>query len=139
MVRVLATVERKRLWLSRRVQGGPQDQQDAPGAGGREASAAARVENAAVLNALAEPRRIELLRLLTDRQLCTRDLVTATGMAQPLVSHHLRVLRQSLLVDSTVCANLRVYRVRADTLRVLGERLGAMAARAEVTSDEEPC
>ena len=97
------------------------------------------VDNATVLNALAEPRRIELLRLLTDEQLCTRDLVTATGMSQPLVSHHLRVLRQSMLVDSTVCANLRVYRVRADTLQLLGERLRTMAERAAVTSHQEPC
>lgn len=97
------------------------------------------VDNLAVLNALAEPRRIELLRLLTGQQLCTRDLVAATGMSQPLVSHHLRVLRQSLLVDSTVCANLRVYRVRPDTLQVLGERLGAMASRAAVTAHVEPC
>lgn len=97
------------------------------------------VDNLAVLHALAEPRRIELLRLLTDHQLCTRDLVTETGMAQPLVSHHLRVLRQALLVDSTVCANLRVYRVRADTLRVLGTRLDEMASRAAVTSQLEPC
>ncbi len=97
------------------------------------------VDNAAVLHALAEPRRIELLRLLAEEQRCTRDLVAVTGMAQPLVSHHLRVLRQSMLVDSTVCANLRVYRVRADTLRLLGQRLADMATRAAVTSDLEPC
>ncbi len=97
------------------------------------------VDNGAVLHALAEPRRTELLRLLSERQLCTRDLVQATGMAQPLVSHHLRVLRQALLVDSTVCANLRVYRIRADTLRVLGARLEDMASRAAVTSQLEPC
>ena len=97
------------------------------------------MDNLAVLHALAEPRRIELLRLLTDEQLCTRDLVSATGMVQPLVSHHLRVLRQARLVDSTVCANLRVYRVRSDTLRVLGARLAEMATRAAVTSGLEPC
>jgi DNA-binding transcriptional ArsR family regulator len=97
------------------------------------------VDNSSVLHALAEPRRIQLLRLLTDRQLCTRDLVSETGMAQPLVSHHLRVLRQSQLVESTVCTNLRVYRVRADTLRVLGERLAGMAERAALTAHEEPC
>ena len=97
------------------------------------------MDPAAVLHALAEPRRIELMRLLTDEQLCTRDLVSATGMAQPLVSHHLRVLRQSMLVDSTVCANLRVYRVRPDTLQSLSDRLASMAARAAVTSDQEPC
>lgn len=97
------------------------------------------VDNQDVLNALAEPRRIELLRLLTDQQLCTRDLVTATGMAQPLVSHHLRVLRQTRLVESTVCSNLRVYRVRADTLVLLSQRLAGMAERAAVTSYVAPC
>lgn len=97
------------------------------------------VDSTTVLTALAEPRRTELLRLLTGQQLCTRDLVTATGMSQPLVSHHLRVLRQSGLVESTVCANLRVYRVRADTLRTLSERLAVMAQRAAATSTEEPC
>ena len=106
---------------------------------GMSAFSPGEVDNQAVLHALAEPRRIELMRLLTDEQLCTRDLVTATGMSQPLVSHHLRILRQSMLVDSTVCANLRVYRVRADTLRVLGARIGEMASRAAVTSDLEPC
>ncbi len=99
----------------------------------------AEVDNATVLAALAEPKRIQLLRLLTDQQLCTRDLVLQTGMSQPLVSHHLRVLRQSLLVDSTVCSNLRVYRVRSDTLQVLSDRLAVMAERAAVTAYEEPC
>ncbi len=103
------------------------------------AADAAEVDNEAVLHALAEPRRIQLMRLLADTQLCTRDLVTATGMAQPLVSHHLRILRQAMLVDSTICSNLRVYRVRADTLRVLGTRLAEMAAKAAVTSRLEPC
>lgn len=79
------------------------------------------------------------MRLLTVQQSCTRDLVAATGMAQPLVSHHLKILRQALLVESTVCANLRVYRVRPDTLRILSARLGEMAARAAVTSDLNPC
>ena len=104
-----------------------------------DATSPEQVDNQAVLHALAEPRRIELMRLLTIEQSCTRDLVAATGMAQPLVSHHLRILRQAMLVDSTVCANLRVYRVRADTLRILGARLGEMASRAAVTSDLEPC
>ena len=125
------------------MDGAPEDQGDARKGrqvdGQEDGQVDGQVDNAAVLTALAEPRRIELLRLLADRQLCTRDLVTATGMAQPLVSHHLRVLRQTMLVDSTVCANLRVYRVRADTLRVLGERLGVMAERAAVTAYEEPC
>lgn len=96
-------------------------------------------DNAAVLHALAEPHRTDLVRLLVDRQLCVRDLVARTGMAQPLVSHHLKVLREAGLVESTVCSNLTVYRLRADTLRLLAGRLTAMAERAAVTSDTKPC
>jgi ArsR family transcriptional regulator len=97
------------------------------------------IDNGAVLQALAEPHRTQLVRLLVDRQLCVRDLVTETGMAQPLVSHHLRVLREAGLVESTVCSNLTVYRLRADTLTLLARRLADMALRAAVTSETKPC
>ena len=99
----------------------------------------AQVDNAAVLHALAEPHRSELVRLLLDRQLCVRDLVAETGMTQSLVSHHLRVLREAGLVESTVCSNLTVYRLRADTLTLLAGRLTEMAQRAAVTSGTKPC
>jgi len=92
-----------------------------------------------VLAALAEPHRADLVRLLVARQLCVRDMVAETGMAQPLVSHHLKVLREAGLVESTVCSNLTVYRLRADTLQAMAERLTALAAQAAVTSRTPPC
>jgi ArsR family transcriptional regulator len=74
------------------------------------------------------------VRLLLDRQLPVRDLVAETGMAQPLVSHHLRVLREAGLVDSTVRANLTVYRLRPEALAELATRLQRMAERAAGTA-----
>ncbi len=100
---------------------------------------AAEVDSRAVLHALAEPHRADLVRLLVDNQLAVKQMVAATGMAQPLVSHHLKVLREAALVDSTVCAGMTVYRVRADTLTVLAERLATMAATARRTSSIKPC
>jgi ArsR family transcriptional regulator len=99
----------------------------------------AEVDLRAVLHALAEPRRASIVRLLVDTQLAVKQLVSQTGMTQPLVSHHLKVLRAAGLVDSTVCANLTVYRVRADTLEVLAERLTGMAEQAARTSAIKPC
>ena len=92
-----------------------------------------------VLAALAAPSRVGLVRLLEDRQLCVRDLVAATGMAQPLVSHHLKVLREAGLVESTVCSGRTVYRLRADTLGAMAGRLDDMARRAAVTAGTPPC
>lgn len=93
----------------------------------------------AVLRALAEEHRADLVRLLVGSQLAVRDLVARTGMAQPLVSHHLRVLRDAGLVESTVCGGLTVYRVRPDTLRTLAGRLTELADTAAVTSAAPPC
>jgi ArsR family transcriptional regulator len=97
------------------------------------------VQVRAVLRALAEEHRADLVRLLVDAQLAVRDLVAQTGMAQPLVSHHLRVLRDAGLVESTVCGGLTVYRVRPDTLRALAVRLAVLAETAAVTSAVPPC
>ena len=97
------------------------------------------VDNEAVLHALAEPHRAALVRLLVDEQLAVKQLVARTGMTQPLVSHHLRVLREAQLVESTVCGGLTVYRMRAATLALLAERLTGMAEKASRTSASKPC
>ena len=97
------------------------------------------VDSSLVLHALAEPHRASIVRLLVDRQLAVKQLVAATAMTQPLVSHHLKVLREAGLVESTVCAGLTVYRMRADTLTALAARLTAMAAQAAQTSAVKPC
>ena len=98
-----------------------------------------QVDNMAALHALAEPHRATIVRLLVDQQLAVKQLVSATGMAQPLVSHHLRVLREAALVESTVCSGMTVYRLRAETLGVLAGRLDAMAKKAAQTSAVKPC
>ena len=100
---------------------------------------AADVDSTAVLHALAEPHRAAIVRLLVDEQLAVKQLVAVTGMAQPLVSHHLRVLREAQLVESTVCGGLTVYRLRAGTLGVLADRLRDMAEKASRTSAVKPC
>jgi len=87
-----------------------------------------------VLAALAEPHRADLVRLLVARQLRVRDMVAATGMAQPLVSHHLKVLREAGLVESAPGSGSGVYRLRADTLRAMAVRLTALAEQAAATA-----
>jgi len=49
-----------------------------------------------VFNAVAEPRRREILDLLADGQRPVNDLVSQLGLAQPLVSKHLKNYEQSL-------------------------------------------
>jgi DNA-binding transcriptional ArsR family regulator len=68
-------------------------------------------------NAVAEPRRRQLLDLLAAGELPVGDLVAALGVAQPLVSKHLRVLREVGLVDVRDAGRQRLYRLNGQPLR----------------------
>ena len=68
-------------------------------------------------NAVAEPRRREILDLLAAGERPVNDLVTLLGLAQPLVSKHLRVLREVGLVTVRDDGRQRLYRVNAQPLK----------------------
>ena len=68
-------------------------------------------------NAVAEPRRRQILDLLAGGERPVNELVTATGLAQPQVSKHLRVLREVGAVEVRGDGRLRLYRLNGRALR----------------------
>jgi DNA-binding transcriptional ArsR family regulator len=74
---------------------------------------------AAVMEALAEPSRRRIVELLREGELSVGDLVGGTGLAQPAVSKHLRVLKEAGLVDVRRDAQRRLYRIRPQPLAEL--------------------
>jgi DNA-binding transcriptional ArsR family regulator len=70
-------------------------------------------------NAVAEPRRREILDLLAAGELPVNDLVRAVGIAQPLVSKHLRVLREVGLVEVRDVGRQRMYRLNGSSLKAI--------------------
>lgn len=76
-----------------------------------------------VFNAVAEPRRRQILDLLAQSELSVGELVTALGLAQPQVSKHLRVLREVGAVRSHDVGRVRVYALRPESLRPIQEWL----------------
>src|SRR5215510_5238272 len=70
-------------------------------------------------NAVAEPRRREILDLLASGERPANDLVARLGMAQPQVSKHLRVLREVGLVDVRDEGRQRMYRLNGEPLRTI--------------------
>jgi DNA-binding transcriptional ArsR family regulator len=71
----------------------------------------------ATFELLAEPNRRRILDLLRDGERPVGELVERLAISQPAVSKHLRVLRESGLVDVRVDAQRRVYRLRPEGLR----------------------
>jgi DNA-binding transcriptional ArsR family regulator len=70
-----------------------------------------------VFNAVAEPRRREILDVLTGGERPVNDLVQALGLAQPQVSKHLRVLREVGAVDVRDEGRQRLYRLNGQALK----------------------
>ncbi|HEY1016221.1 MAG TPA: metalloregulator ArsR/SmtB family transcription factor [Herpetosiphonaceae bacterium] len=68
-------------------------------------------------NAIAEPRRRQILDLLAAGERSVNDLVAALGLAQPLVSKHLRVLREVGLVRARDDGRQRLYRLNGPALK----------------------
>ena len=75
------------------------------------------------LQVIAEPRRQAILDLLRDGELPVGELVDRLGLSQPLVSKHLRVLKDAGLVQARVDAQRRLYRIRPEPLAELDEWL----------------
>ena len=74
-------------------------------------------------NAVAEPRRRQILDLLAQRERPVNDLVELLGLAQPQVSKHLRVLREVDLVRVRDEGRQRMYRLNAGPLKPIHEWL----------------
>jgi DNA-binding transcriptional ArsR family regulator len=77
-------------------------------------------------NAVAEPRRRQILDVLAGRgevaakrrgEWAVNDLVARLGLAQPQVSKHLRVLREVGLVEVRDEGRQRMYRLNGESLK----------------------
>lgn len=79
-----------------------------------------------VFEAVAEPTRRGVLDLLAGRERSAGELVAAfPGLTQPAVSRHLRILRESQLVDVRVEGTRRLYSLRPAALAELDRWLGS--------------
>ena len=70
-----------------------------------------------VFNAIAEPKRRQVLEILMDGERPVNDLVAQLGWSQPQVSKHLGVLRQVGLVDVRREGRQQMYRLNAHELK----------------------
>ena len=99
-------------------------------------------------NAVAEPRRRQILDALAGGELPVGALVVRLDLAQPQVSKHLRVLREVGLVDVRDEGRHRVYRLNGSRLRPIhdwvqqyertwSERFGRLSAVLEELQQAE--
>jgi arsenate reductase (thioredoxin) len=80
--------------------------------------------------ALGDPLRWRIVELLAGEQLCVAHLAEELATAQPLVSHHLKVLRTAGLVTCDRYRYWTYYRLRPGALVRLAATLGLVARSA---------
>jgi DNA-binding transcriptional ArsR family regulator len=94
-----------------------------------------------VFEAIAQPKRREILRLLADGELSAGDVASRFAVTQPAISQHLKVLKEVGLVSERRDGTRRLYSVRreglADLHEFLAEVLPGRLERLKQVAEEE--
>jgi ArsR family transcriptional regulator len=77
-----------------------------------------------MFKALADPRRMAIIALLSKGEICACKIHEPIGLSQNLASHHLRVLTEASLIKKRKVGRNIFYSVREDGIEMLQEFLG---------------
>jgi ArsR family transcriptional regulator len=72
-----------------------------------------------VLKVIAEPNRLKILRILSSGTKCVCQIEKSLKLKQNLVSHHLKVLKNSGLIILKKKGQWRHYSLKADSIKIL--------------------
>jgi ArsR family transcriptional regulator len=99
-------------------------EQPAPGLAGRLA------EQERAFHALSDPRRLQILAVLREGERCVCDLQEDLGLAQSLLSFHLKTLRDAGLVTVRRSGRWAHYSLSRPALRQVGVVIGELQSPA---------
>src|SRR5262245_36082221 len=85
-----------------------------------------RDQLAAQFKALADPTRVAIVNALSGAdEVCVCNLTAAFELSQPTISHHLRILREAGLVESSRRGTWAYYRLVPEAIDALRGALGS--------------
>lgn len=91
----------------------------------------------ALLKALAEPIRLQVIEALGDGERCVCELTEQLGLAQSKLSFHLRVLKEAGLLADRQSGRWVYYQLRPEAIEQLRGWLAGLAAHC--TTPADPC
>ena len=91
-------------------------------------------EARALLKALADPLRLQVIEALGEGERCVCDLTGELDLAQSKLSFHLKVLREAGLIDGRQQGRWMYYRLEPDALPLLRDWLASLASRCSTPS-----
>lgn len=90
-------------------------------------------EKAEIFKALSDANRLQILDMLSCGEMCACKILEKFNITQPTLSHHMKVLIESGLVESRKEVNWVHYKLREDNLEELVEFLQF------ISQDKEDC
>ena len=99
----------------------------------------ARGLDTSAIRALADPVRARICELLAEEELCVCHLTEDLGISQPLLSHHMKALREAGLVQTRRHSYWIYYRLVPERLVELASGLHDLAERAEDVTTARAC
>jgi ArsR family transcriptional regulator len=90
----------------------------------------------AAFKGLADPTRLEILRLVGGQSgpVCVCDIVDRFDLAQPTISHHLKVLREAGLLRTSKIGIWAFYELEPGAKELLGEAADLLLAKPRRTA-----
>jgi DNA-binding transcriptional ArsR family regulator len=61
---------------------------------------------------LSDTNRLKILKQIGDRECSVSEIVNSTGLSQPLISHHLRTLRENNILEAKRTGPFVYYRIK---------------------------
>lgn len=65
-----------------------------------------------IFQTLGDANRLRIIQFIGDRECSVSEIVQAVNLSQPLVSHHLRVLRENQVLDSSRKGPFVIYKLK---------------------------
>ncbi|MFF1298381.1 MULTISPECIES: ArsR/SmtB family transcription factor [unclassified Streptomyces] len=88
-----------------------------------------------LMRVLADPIRLQIVTLLARETLCSTHLIEETGAKQTNLSNHLKVLRESGIVETEPCGRFTYYRLKSDVIATLAGQFADLAEAARATAE----
>lgn len=97
------------------------------------------IDAALVCKALGDSHRMQIVQLLTQGELCACNLLEHFQIAQPTLSHHMKVLTECALVQSRKEWKNTYYSLNSDTLLAFRSFIDSLQCGEACYRRAEPC
>ena len=94
---------------------------------------------AQIFKALGDETRLRIVEMLRGKELCVCDILEAFDKTQPVISHHLKILKQAGLVTDSRDGKWIYYSLTPETYKHIGNFMSRIKSNLSTKDRQKPC